>query len=289
MNPDPDITKNSLKKAAIEHVQKSGVKITPVDLERKISAEFRTTARTARKLIKSLVAENRLTYTQQLGRTFVEISRNRPVHVGGGVILAPPDIAFTPEPGQILVRIAPGASFGTGDHPTTRIALQLISKTFRKQTLPCTPENAKVLDIGTGTGVLAIAACLMGAKQAIGIDTDPCARSEAIHNIRLNGLQDRITVDTTQRFEKSKHKAKISPDKKTFSLVLANLRYPTLARLHADIAQITTPGGLLIFSGFRPHETPGLKEVYTTHGFRHTDTLTENHWCGIIFRKIQLF
>lgn len=270
---------NRVKEAVIEQVGKNGEKQTPLDLERIISADFGLKGRTARKIVKSLVSENRLAYTQQFGRTFVEISRNRPVHVGKGVILAPPDIPFTPGHGQILVRIAPGASFGMGDHPTTRIALQLTSGALHENALPCRPEHAKVIDIGTGTGVLAIAACLMGAQSAVGIDTDPCARSEAAQNIRLNGLQDRILVDSGDRFENYY-------DKRAFSLILANLRYPSLAGMYTIICRLAKPGGLLICSGFRPHETADLVEIYTSCGFRHIDTLTENNWCGITLKLV---
>lgn len=287
MSRQTSMPEDRLKQAIVEHVGKSGQRLTPIDLKRSITTNFGLCPREAEKLVKSLVSENHLAYTQQLGRTLVEISTNRPVHVGEGVILAPPDISFSPEPGQILIRIAPGASFGTGDHPTTRIALQLISRVFRENALPCPPENARVLDIGTGTGVLAIAACLMGAAHATGIDTDPCARSEALRNIRLNGLHDRITVDSGAGFDDTGYRSENSLNNEAYSLILANLRYPTLAKMNPKISQITKPGGLLIFSGIRTHETGDIVDVYTSGCFRHTDTHAENNWCGLIFRKVR--
>ncbi|MFW6428764.1 MAG: 50S ribosomal protein L11 methyltransferase [Desulfosalsimonas sp.] len=279
MNRQTSIQENSLKQAVMELVRKSGKRLTPLDLERIIVRDFGLTGRAARKLIKSLISENSLAYTQQLGRTFAELSTNRPFHAGEGVILAPPDISFTPEPGQILIRIAPGASFGTGDHSTTRIALQLISRIFRTQTLPCPPENAKVLDIGTGTGVLAIAACLMGAAQAVGIDTDNCAQTEAAQNVRLNNLEDYIQI-------KEDIKATASDDRtSSFPLILANLRYPTLAGMQSFISELASPGGVLVFSGFRDDEAKDLAQTYISSGFRQTDALTENNWAGLVFKK----
>lgn len=270
---------NSLKQAIVEHIRKSWKRLTPIDLERIIARDFGLTGRAARKLVKSLISENILAYTQQLGRTFVEISTNRPFHVGEGVILVPPDISFTPEPGQILIRIAPGASFGTGDHPTTRIALQLISRTFRTQILPCPPENTKVLDIGTGTGVLAIAACLMGAAQAVGIDTDNCAQTEAAQNVRLNNLEDYIQIKEDIKI------TALNDRTSSFPLILANLRYPTLARMQSFISDLASPGSVLVFSGFRDDEAKDLAQTYTSSDFRQTEALTENNWCGLVFKK----
>lgn len=285
MTPQADRTQDRLKDAVIEHVRKNGQKCTPLDLERKISAGFGVPGRTVRKLVKFLVLENRLAYTQQLGRTFVEISRNRPVHVGQGVILAPPDTSFSPADGQTLIRIAPGASFGLGDHATTRITLQLTSRALSNRALPCRPEKARVLDIGTGTGVLAIAACLMGAGGAVGIDTDSCARSEAVQNVCLNGLQDRILIGSGFQQDIEGKPENCPLDNSLFSLILANLRYPTLAGLHAKIRQVSTPGAVLIFSGFRKHEMKDLAGIYASCGFRRIDELTENLWCGIVLKN----
>ncbi|MFW6080300.1 MAG: 50S ribosomal protein L11 methyltransferase [Desulfosalsimonas sp.] len=281
MTPDDQAGKEKVKYLAVEHVRKSSQRLTPLDLERRVSAETGISGKTARKIIKSLVSENQLSYTQHLGRTFVDISTNRPVRVGHDIILAPPDIAVCRDNGRTLVRIAPGASFGIGDHATTRIALQLISRVFRGKTLPCPPEDAVVLDIGTGTGILAIAACLMGAGRAMATDTDPCARSEAAHNVCLNGLEGRIHISSAGQGPEALPRTLQPP----FSLILANLRYPTLARLHDEIARLAAAGTVVIFSGFRDHEAADLVQIYDSCGFRCTDELRENAWCGMTMEK----
>lgn len=281
MTRETDTQKDSIKYRVMEHVRKSLQHLTPLDLERRVSADLGISGKTARKVVKSLVSENQLSYTQNLGRSFVEISRNRPVNVGQDFVLAPPGVSCPPENGRVIVRIAPGASFGIGDHATTRIALKLISRVFRENALPCPPEEALVLDIGTGTGVLAIAACLMGAGRAIGTDTDPCARSEAAHNVCLNDLEERIHIDYTQDGSES------CPGHRTpgYSMILANLRYPTLARLCGEITRIASPGAIVIFSGFRDHEMADLVRIYTSCGFRPIGELTENAWCGITLKN----
>ncbi len=278
MTRQPPAFENRLKEAVMEHVRKNGHRTTPVDIERRISARFSAPAGTVRKVVKSLVMENRLAYTQQLGRTFVEISLNRPVHIGEGLVLAPPDISFVPGESQTLIRIAPGASFGLGDHATTRIALQLTARAVRNHVLPCRLENACVLDIGTGTGVLAIAACLMGAGRAVGIDTDGCARTEAAENVRLNGMEDRIHI--REKFECSS-----SGMAAQFHLILANLRYPTLVGISDKIGQVSAPGAPAVFSGFRRHESADIVRTFSTCGFLHQETLFENNWCGMVLKK----
>ncbi|MFO7930079.1 MAG: 50S ribosomal protein L11 methyltransferase [Desulfosalsimonas sp.] len=281
MSRQTDTQKDRIKYRVMEHVRKSGQHLTPLDLERMVSTDLGISGKTARKIVKTLVSENRLSYTQNLGRSFVEISRNRPVNVGQDFVLAPPGVSCPRERGRVIVRIAPGASFGIGDHATTRIALKLMSRVFRESALPCPPEETLVLDIGTGTGVLAIAACLMGAGRAIGTDTDPCARSEAAHNVCLNDLEEKIHIDYT------KDGSEISPRDPTpgFSMILANLRYPTLAGLCGEITRIASPGAIVIFSGFRDHEMEDLVRIYASCGFRRICGLTENAWCGITLKK----
>ncbi|MFP4256898.1 MAG: 50S ribosomal protein L11 methyltransferase [Desulfobacterales bacterium] len=281
MTRQTDTQKDMIKQRVMEYVRKSAQHLTPLDLERRVSSDLGLCRKTARKIVKSLVSENRLSYTQNLGRSFVEISRNRPVNVGQDFVLAPPGVSCPMEGGRVIVRIAAGASFGIGDHATTRIALKLISRAFRQSALPCLPENAVVLDIGTGSGVLAIAACLMGAGRAVGTDTDPCARSEASHNVCLNALEERICINYTEQGSKSL--PRVRPP--GFSLILANLRYPTLAGLHEEITRIASPGAIVIFSGFRDHEIKDLVQVYASCGFRRICELTENDWCGITLKK----
>ena len=115
-----------------------------------------------------------------------------------GVFLMIVLIATTPaagvDPGDIVVNIKAGAAFGTGCHPTTRLALTGLEKVCKNNLIPIGTENCRVLDIGTGSGVLSIAALKMGLDQGIGLDIDPCARAEAAENAVLNGLSKRLEI-----------------------------------------------------------------------------------------------
>lgn len=275
--------KDRLKDAVMDYVRNAHNKCTPQDLVHNCALHLNTERKTVRQAVRDLVFENRLVYTYLMGHTFLEISYRHPVDVGGGVILAPPEASCRPGPEQIVIRIAPGASFGMGDHATTRICLQLSSWVMRTRHLPGPPSALRVLDIGTGSGVLAIGACLMGAGAAVGIDTDACARAESRQNVGLNGLEDRVCIcDTIENgFEicLQNHGAALFP------LILANLRYPTLANLRSRITALAAPGALLIFSGFRQNELPDLVETYESGGFQCLRTLSENAWHGVVLKK----
>jgi len=268
-----------LEPIILETIRTSPTRLAPRDLVRRVAAAQGLDNESVRRALRKLVADNRLAYIQVLGHTFVDTSYRQAVDAGDGIILAPPDVTCRPAHGQVVIRIAPGASFGMGDHPTTRIALRLTARAvsrFRDKRI--NPFYA--LDIGTGTGVLAIAACLMGAASATGIDTDACARVEAAENARLNGVGSRMHISNADL-------ASIAvADPNRFSLILANLRYPTLAALCEMIPRISTPGAALVFSGFRDHELAGLLESYPPDRYRHVETLSENQWCGITLERL---
>lgn len=278
------MTPSALPAIIMARLRTAGHRYTPRDLERSIAAEHRVPLKTVRTAIKALVAENRVVYTHFLGHSFLEISYRKPVNVGGGIILTPPDVTCTPGPGQTVVRIAPGAAFGMGDHPTTRIALQLMAWGLDariKTSASCADicgrnTGGRALDIGTGSGILAIAACLLtGTAEAVGIDIDACARVEAAENVRLNNLGNRVRITD----------ADLDAMIPSFDLILANLRYPSLARINRKLHKLGAPDALLILSGFRKTELPGLLAAYPPNGFNHLRTLVQNDWCGILLRK----
>ncbi len=268
-------SESGLKDLIVSHIRQALRRYTPIDLARTLSAQYNIPVKLVRRSIKALLEENRLVYTHLLGHSFLEISYRRPVDVGGGVILAPADAACQPAPGQVWIRIAPGAAFGMGDHATTRLALQLMSWSIGEQNFLGDVTNARALDIGTGSGVLAIGACRMGFGKAVGTDLDACARVEAAENARLNELGNRVQILV----------ADLNLLSGSFSLILANLRYPTLTALRDQILELAAPQALLILSGFREHELPGLLAAYASDRVVHLRTQVENAWAGIAMLK----
>ncbi len=173
------------------------------------------------------------------------------------------------------IDISKGASFGFGDHPTTRLAIQGIEAALSENHGILKADNSRALDIGTGSGVLAIAAVLLGIKRAVGIDIDPCARDEAQKNIKLNGLEHRIKILDTS----------VEDIKETYSLITANLRYPTLKRLCSHIAKITQKKGAVVVSGIKSDEVEDLLDNFTQNGFQCTWKAFEKDWAGMVLSR----
>jgi ribosomal protein L11 methyltransferase len=260
-----------IKAVIMDQIASSDRQWTQPDLERHLTHAHQIDSKKIRRAIRDLLLENRLAYTYALGCSFLAPSFARPVQIGGGVVLAPPGVSFEPSPDEVLVRIAPGAAFGMGDHPTTRLALELTAWAVRESGRLPAPETVRALDIGAGSGVLAIAAALMGVGRAIGLDTDPCARFEAAENIRLNGLTERVAIDPRD----------VGVIEGAFGLILANLRYPTLVRLAERIRDLSDPGAVLIFSGMRPDEAHDVLGTYDALGVRLLRQKTEKGWAGL--------
>lgn len=155
-----------------------------------------------------------------------------PVHCGGNLWICPSWVE-TPHPGAVNVIIDPGMAFGTGGHATTSLCLQWL----QQQPL----SGATVLDYGCGSGVLAIAACLLGAEQVIAVDNDPQALQVTRSNAAVNQVGSQLVVCT--------------PDELTVlelpgaDIVLANILAGTLIELEPVLTRLTLPGGRLCLSG----------------------------------------
>ena len=256
-------------------IASSPTKISPSALEKQISARHGLSKKQIKTVIRDLVSTGEVTYTYDYGSSFLERSFSKPVRISKHIVLKAPDLRYRPEPGDVVVQIKPGASFGAGRHPTTRLALNGIEWVFNQGWLTDSKQKNSVLDIGTGTGVLVIAAVLYGMKKGVGIDIDPCARAEAAANVNINGLQDRIMI-SGQAVENMDQR---------FSMITANLRYPSLKKLYTRLADITREQGAVILSGVREHELKDLLAVYAQETFKPVWTAHELGWAGIVLLK----
>ncbi len=172
-----------------------------------------------------------------------------------------------------MVRLGQGSAFGVGDHATTRLALAAMDAIFDRLRVPA--GKARVLDIGTGTGVLAIAAVGLGAASAVALDNDPCALWEARRNAGLNRLEDRIhvTADPMERIGGA------------FDLILANLRFPTLVSLTETVGRRLTADGMVVASGIRPEESGALMRAYRAISLHPCWYRQRKGWAGIAFSR----
>lgn len=247
--------------------------VAPAEL---LASLGRPGSRTAlRQAVREMVAAGELAYALEHGRTVLEASFDRPVRVSERITLAPPDRGGTPLGGGVLVRLTAGAAFGAGRHPTTRLALRGIDRALQASGAPA-GRSGRVLDVGTGTGVLAIAALALGMQGGVGIDLDPCAVVEARDNVRLNGMDERIRI-SDQPLETVAGR---------FALVTANLRPPTLVRLAGTLRARMQVRGALVVSGMRAEERADVTAALQGGGgLRSTWFEEEGGWAAVLLER----
>ena len=169
------------------------------------------------------------------------------------------------------ILIPAGMAFGTGEHATTATCLRLLA-----DLAPKLPEDFRALDLGTGSGILAIAAEVFGAGEILAIDYDPAAVRIARRNVRLNRAR-RITVETGDVLELRV--------KRPCDLVMANLFSEVLISATPRIARATRPGGWLIFSGVLLRQAPEVAAALQKAGFSKPRIVPRGKWSAGICRK----
>jgi ribosomal protein L11 methyltransferase len=271
----PNKDNGTLRRKVLGIVEESRRRLTPGDLKKRLLGKNFADEKAIKTAISDLILSQELKYTYHLGCSFLEKSYEKPTRVSKRVILKPPGMVYKPASGDIVIDISKGASFGFGDHPTTQLAIQGIEAALSENHGILKDDNSRALDIGTGTGVLAIAAVLMGIKRAVGIDVDPCARDEAQKNIKLNGLEHRINILDTG----------VEDIKGTYSLITANLRYPTIKRLCPHIAGITQKKGAVVVSGIKSDEVEDLVNDFSKFYFTCTWKKFEKEWAGMVLSR----
>lgn len=265
----------AVREDMLRMVAESTSRVAPPALERKLAELYGLTKKEIKTVIRNLVADGELAYTYEFGTTFLEISFNRPVRVSNRVVLKPPEHQFNPEAEDVVITLKAGAAFGDGRHPTSRLAVRGIEYVLKDAKAVWNENPTRVLDIGTGSGILVITAVRMGIHSGLGIDIDPSARAEATENVSLNRLVDRVEI-TDQPLETVDG---------NFNLVTANLRYPTLKKIGPTLEKITCSEGLLVCSGIRSHELADLTHIYKEIGFELAWQEQSLGWGGVAFSK----
>lgn len=264
------ITGEEIRKSVLEVISTAASRKTPLQVEQAVAARTAAPGRAIREAIRALTSDGTLTYTSLSGTSFLERSFRGPIQVSRRIWLCPglPNISRTVSDPGIRIRILQGSAFGFGDHPTTRLSLRGIDFTLdgRNQ---C---KERAVDIGTGSGVLAIAAALLGIERVLAVDIDPCARTEAAANVAENGLTGKVSVSDLPLDEL----------RGPFSLLLANLRPPTLSAMANEISRVAAPGARAVFSGFHPEEWAPVEVDYRSLGWQTIWRETENQWMAVV-------
>ena len=221
--------------------------------------------------INQLICNEQLMYTYELGTAFVRLSYNKAVRISDRVVLIPPNRHLPNELStKVAIKLAKGAAFGDGHHPTTSLIINLLDKTLHKNNIAI----KKALDIGTGTGVLAIAAAKLGAEKVIATDIDPIAIYESQINVEINHMNDCISLIKSDTFPAL-----------TYQLMMANLRYPSLVNLAKRFYHHIDKQGLVICSGYKREESTHLIRKFKQHKLECVYDMQLNQWAGGVFMK----
>jgi len=194
-----------------------------------------------------------------------------------GIVEATPHIIIKPSwkklpkrhSNKLLLHIDPKMSFGTGHHETTRLSLILLERFLEKQ--------MKVLDFGTGTGVLGIASIKLGAKSVFAIDNDEWAINNTKENTKRNSVRKQMIVRLGS--------ISIIPRRK-FDLIVANIDFRTISRFISSLTARVRKQGIIILSGILTSDLPVLLKLFAKNALIPLELVTENEWTAVALRRM---
>ncbi len=191
------------------------------------------------------------------------------VHLGARFVIKPTWREYEAQLSEIVLELDPGMAFGTGLHPTTQMCLAAIEKYAR--------PDMYTLDLGTGSGILAIGAALLGVKSIVAIDNDPLAVKVATENAALNHVAEQIAVGLGALPEAAQQ---------TYDLIIVNiLARVIIGMCEDDLGRMVRSGGRAIFAGLIDTQEYGVREAIQTQGLTVIDRLQEKDWVCLIARK----
>ncbi len=194
-----------------------------------------------------------------------------PLEVGSGLIIKPSWLDNKSWTDRIILNLDPGLAFGTGLHASTRFCLDALAEYL------AFPENAeaRILDVGTGSGILAMASAALGRGFVLAIDNDPRVLPVAVQNLENNGLAGSVALAC----------ADPASIKGQFDLILANLFSGELIRLAPTLGSLGADGGKLILSGILKHQAKAVANSFTSTGFILTEHRNEGEWAALVLTK----
>jgi len=193
----------------------------------------------------------------------------KPLRVGSRFVVKPPWARIRLKRGEIPIEMTPGMAFGTGTHATTKLCMESLEKRLKKRGL-------SVLDVGTGSGILSIAAARLGAGEVLGIDIDQLAVEIARENVSRNQVSDTVRIK----------KGRIGDIRNRFDLVVANLDFRSLKKMRMALIRHIKRQGFLILSGVLETEEERLRQQYIdTKILQWIETDRKGEWVCLTFQK----
>ncbi len=194
----------------------------------------------------------------------------KPLKIGERIVICPAWESYRPAEGELVIRMDPGMAFGTGTHETTRLVIRLLEKYTR--------PGCRMLDVGTGTGILAICASRLGADICRAYDIDPTAVRVARENIADAGLTN-VTCDPSDLL------GQVSLEGGKYDLICANIVADIIIRMTPDVDRYLADGGVLLASGIIAERCDDVVKAFEANGFCIVEKRTDNDWCGLAVKK----
>jgi len=229
--------------------------------------------------IKSLVEIHSLTYSPQMKLTIThEEDWNKKwqkffstTRIGKHIIIKPSWEIYLPEEGDLLIEMDPGMAFGTGTHATTRMCLEVIENIIAESPQPV----QSMLDVGTGSGILSIAAAKLGIPDIVGVDIDPIALRYAQKNIDSNEVTSQVELRAVS----------LNKLVGTYDLVVANILSDILIKLKKDLFAHLADNGFLILSGILAENAKKLERKFASRKLISCASYNDTDWICLVLQK----
>lgn len=191
----------------------------------------------------------------------------KPIEIGERMVIVPAWEKYEAPEGKLVVRMDPGMAFGTGSHETTRLVIGLLEKYIK--------NGQRVLDVGCGSGILAICAAKLGAEECKAYDIDPVAVKVARENVKDSGLTN-VTCDTSDLLRG------VDKSGGAYDVICANIVADIIIRMTPDVGQFMHDGSVILASGIISERANDVITCFEQHGFRIVEKAEENGWCALV-------
>lgn len=210
----------------------------------------------------------------------------KPLRISDKLTIKPTWEEYEAGPDERIIELDPGMAFGTGTHPTTALCLQTLESVVR--------GGEEMIDVGTGSGILAIGACRLGVKSVLALDLDPIAVSSATENVRLNDLSEQVEVrlsdllgvlrEDHSETAGNEHALRVTVP---VDLVVANILAEIILLFIDDVYEALKPGGTYIASGIWKNKETDVEDGLIRSGFEIVEKRRDEDWIAFVARKPQ--